>query len=212
MPIIHPLNTSAERWYSSNPPTDDLTSFTFHSHCFFNSNHLLRSRKYSVYGGTPLTPLDGKGGRSIDRALDCYSIPCITFPTIFPPVSSSSLFLSRPYLFCPNTNYYSIDPPSTIHLHPIQFYSSLLPLPTGLAWLVSLSLSSPGLHDSPMSSLAHPTCGLISLGLAPLWRPFVERRVYWRSRSRSREKKRKSPRTLSIRRAEGPLPDSPPQL
>ena len=150
-------------------------------------------------------PLDGKGGRSIDRALDCYYLPCITFPTIFPPVSSSSLFLSRPYLFAQLLLHRSPIPlsictPSDSNLRYC--------LPTGLAWLVSLSLSSPGLHDSPMSSLAHPSCGLISLGLAPLSRPFVERRVYWRSRERTE----KVPRTLSFRRAEGPLPDSPPQL
>lgn len=41
---------------------------------------------------------------------------------------------------------------------------------------------------------SHPDV-LFSLGLTPLWRPSVERRVYWRSR----EKSEKSPRTLSFR-------------
>ena len=82
--------------------------------------------------------------------------------------------------------------------------------PIGLAWLVSLSLSSAGLHDSPMSSLAHPSCGPILPGpytsLAPLCRT--------QGLLEQQGKKANKPQDpfVSFRRAEGPLPDSPPQL
>ena len=88
--LIHPLTLSAECewWYSLSPPTHEQTpftldpspfnlhlhpsTFTLHPSPFTliaspNSHHLLKSRTLPVCGGTPL---DGKGGRSIDRALD----------------------------------------------------------------------------------------------------------------------------------------------
>ena len=84
LPIIHPLDTSAERWYSSNPPTDELTPLHLSLSLLLQFQPSSLIEKHPVCGGTPLTPLDGKGGRSIDRALDYYSIPCITFPNYIP--------------------------------------------------------------------------------------------------------------------------------
>ena len=133
--------------------------------------------------------------------LTATSIPCITFPTIFPPVSSSSLFLSRPYLLA---QVFLHHPPShCLICTPSDSNLRYCP-PIRLAWLVSLSLSELGLHDSPMSSRGHAF--LLSFlpwpctSLAPICRT--------QGLLEKQGKKRKSPRTL--RRAEGPLPDSPP--
>ena len=121
--FTHPLTTSSERGTHPAHPRDKQTPFTFHSHCFSNSNHLLKSRNTRRVWWQTTGRERRPEHRPCTRPATPY--PASTFPTIFPPVSSSSLFLSRPYLFA-QLKYLLLHsiipsfPQFTIHLHPIQ--------------------------------------------------------------------------------------------
>ena len=59
---------------------------------------------------------------------------------------------------------------------------------------------------SQCSVWAHPSRCTFHLGLAPLWRPFVERRVHWRSREKSESEKAPGPFRLAGQKDPFPTP------